>query len=477
MRIKPLTVENDVSNGIGDSIDKAIEKLTETFIGTKIFLRGFKCQNIICDERDLSFTLASELSKIKTKEIQCKCQLQEKHVINIQMTLGYWEKNLLKDTEAHKSLSLTSIDRLDAGDSASGKFQKPIDNSQRSKEPETLFCGEWHKSVGHLVFSDGTGGTAFRVGSRYLMTAFHVIRKTYEMYIDNIVENAQSDPHRSINYSRFLQKLQVGESGRDIEEKLKNGVHEWLKKTSYQLLLTDLLSVLGETGFSCAKEKSMKFIEDNPIYVYFGRTREHVKYEPYRLKYDIPFYSKQEEDDVALLEINWTDLPKPFILDMSRKRPENVTIIGHPTSHGNEQIIDRTCPLISECDAFQTHCKALSWWKRNYPNFDHKQVKNDYDSMFKKEKVLFHCSESTTHGASGGPGIIGLDVGSPKVHLMLQEGIPGLVHNVDDASMKEILRTCPKECLVESGISMSRVYELLSSIPQLKELRDNIFHT
>ncbi|XP_062609390.1 uncharacterized protein LOC134271154, partial [Saccostrea cucullata] len=361
--------------------------------------------------------------------------------------------------------------------SASGKFQKPIDNSQRSKESETLFCDKWHKSVGHLVCSDGTAGTAFRVGSRYLMTAFHVIRKTYEMYIDNIVENAQSDPHRSINYSRFLQKLQVGESGRDIEEKLKNGVHEWLKKTSYQLLLTELLSVLGETGFPCAKEKSMKFIEDNRIYVYFGRTREHVNYVPYRLRYDIPFYSKQEADDVALLEVDWTDLPKPFILDMSRKRPENVTIIGHPTSHGNEQIIDRTCPLISECDAFQTHCKALSWWKRNYPNFDHKKVKNDYDSMFKKEKVLFHCSESTTHGASGGPGIIGLDVGSPKVHLMLQEGIPGLVHNVDDASMKEILRTCPKECLVESGISMSRVYELLSSIPQLKELRDNIFHT
>ncbi|XP_062598743.1 uncharacterized protein LOC134260172, partial [Saccostrea cucullata] len=179
LRIKPLTIDKEVSNEIGDSIDKAIEKLTETFIGTKIFLRGFKCQNIICDERDVSFTLASELSDIRAEETQCKCQLQEKHVINIQMTLGYWEKDLLKDTEAHRSLSLTSMDRLDAGDSASGMFQKPIDNSQRSKEPETLFCGEWHKSVGHLVCSDGTAGTAFRVGSCYLMTAFHVIRKTY----------------------------------------------------------------------------------------------------------------------------------------------------------------------------------------------------------------------------------------------------------------------------------------------------------
>ncbi|XP_062592676.1 uncharacterized protein LOC134254148 [Saccostrea cucullata] len=292
------------------------------------------------------------------------------------------------------------------------------------------------------------------------------------MYIDNIVENAQSDPHRSINYSRLLQKLQVRESGRDIEEKLRNGILEWLKKTSYQLLITGLLNALGETGFSCTKEKIVKFVEDNPIYVYFGRTREHVNYEPYRLRYDIPFYSKQEEDDVALLEVNCTDLPKPFILDISRKRPENVTIIGHPASHGNEQIIDRKCPLISEYDAFQIYCEALSWWQSKLENDKIKKA-YDFDKRL-KVKVLFHCSESTTHGASGGPGINDLDVGSPKVYLMLQEGIPGFVH---DKSIKEILRTCPKECLVESGISMSRVYELLSSIQQLKVLRDNIFHT
>ncbi|XP_061195224.1 uncharacterized protein LOC133203461 [Saccostrea echinata] len=93
LRITPLTVDKDISNEIGKYIEKAIEKLTETFIGTKIFHKGYKCQNIICNEKDSSFTLASELSKIKTdKEIQCRCRLQEKHVINIQRTLSFWEK-------------------------------------------------------------------------------------------------------------------------------------------------------------------------------------------------------------------------------------------------------------------------------------------------------------------------------------------------------------------------------------------------
>ncbi|XP_062566604.1 uncharacterized protein LOC134228924 [Saccostrea cucullata] len=98
LRIKPLTIDKEVSNEVGDSIDKAIEKLTETFIGTKIFLKGYKCQNVVCNEKDISFTLASELSKIKAKESQCKCQLQEKHVINVRMMQGFWEKRESSDS-------------------------------------------------------------------------------------------------------------------------------------------------------------------------------------------------------------------------------------------------------------------------------------------------------------------------------------------------------------------------------------------
>ncbi|XP_062571415.1 probable serine/threonine-protein kinase pats1 [Saccostrea cucullata] len=92
LRIRPLAIDREVSNEIGDSIQNAIKKLTETFISTNIFHKGFKCQNIICNEKDLSFTLESELSEIKAEETQCKCQLQRKHVINVQKTLGFWKK-------------------------------------------------------------------------------------------------------------------------------------------------------------------------------------------------------------------------------------------------------------------------------------------------------------------------------------------------------------------------------------------------
>ncbi|XP_062566545.1 uncharacterized protein LOC134228869 [Saccostrea cucullata] len=105
LRISRLAVDKDVSNDIGDSIEQALEKLTETFLGEKKFYRGFKCQNSICNEKDLSFTLASELSKIKAEETQCKCQIQEKHVINVQRTLSFWEKKEVNNTSNRQILA------------------------------------------------------------------------------------------------------------------------------------------------------------------------------------------------------------------------------------------------------------------------------------------------------------------------------------------------------------------------------------
>ncbi|XP_062616574.1 uncharacterized protein LOC134278271, partial [Saccostrea cucullata] len=106
LRIRPLAVDKEISNEIGDYVEYAIENLTETFIDTNIFYKGFKCQNIICNERDLSFTLASELSKMKATETQCKCQLQDKHVINVQTTLSFWENELENGSNKEKKSSI-----------------------------------------------------------------------------------------------------------------------------------------------------------------------------------------------------------------------------------------------------------------------------------------------------------------------------------------------------------------------------------
>ncbi|XP_062612400.1 uncharacterized protein LOC134274161 [Saccostrea cucullata] len=105
LRHSRLAVDKDVSNEIGDCIEQALGKLTEIFLMEKIFHRGFKCQNIICNEKDISFTLASELSKIKAEETQCKCRIQEKHVINVPRTLSFWEKKEAKNSSTGQLLA------------------------------------------------------------------------------------------------------------------------------------------------------------------------------------------------------------------------------------------------------------------------------------------------------------------------------------------------------------------------------------
>ncbi|XP_062619214.1 uncharacterized protein LOC134280773, partial [Saccostrea cucullata] len=154
-------------------------------------------------------------------------------------SLGCESENLKERKTGNKRKSDSKSDvarkKIRTGEKSVAKessemFQKKIDNSQSSKELDTIYAQGWHHSVGYLVCGK-TGGTAFRVGSRYLMTAFHVIRDILEMYMLEIIKNAQSDPNRNGNYAKLLEKLNVKDSGSDVEMKIRNGILEWLENS------------------------------------------------------------------------------------------------------------------------------------------------------------------------------------------------------------------------------------------------------
>lgn len=93
MRIKPSCVENEVSQNVGESVETALQELTKTFNEQTLFEKGYKCHNVICNPDDRSFTPASELSQIETEVVQCAhCPISEKHDVNVQKILGFWEK-------------------------------------------------------------------------------------------------------------------------------------------------------------------------------------------------------------------------------------------------------------------------------------------------------------------------------------------------------------------------------------------------
>ncbi|XP_062619848.1 uncharacterized protein LOC134281398 [Saccostrea cucullata] len=367
--------------------------------------------------------------------------------------------------------------KIDFGTS-SAEFRKERDDSLRGKELKN-FYSEWDKSVGHLLCGAKTG-TAFRVGDSYLMTAYHIIKEAVVWYLDTIITKALSDPNRVNCCTQLLENLrklgtdiEMASYGTDIEKKIENGIKKWAEKNIDSINFSRLLDVLGDSGFSLAKVQASKEITQNRMSVVFGRLSEQEDVLPYPLKLDVPFYSSS--DDVAILEVDWTSLPKPFSLQRSNTPPKSVHIIGYPDSHKSEQILDPHCPLISLAEAKSTCQRAVDWWRNAYPRENVEDFRNAYGSAFRgKGKVLFHCSESTAHGASGSPGLIQMHEEKPVVCLMLQQGFPSFVYEQEH---QDLLKTVPKQFLIESGISMSRVYEILSDKPHLQTLRNNIFHT
>ncbi|XP_062604654.1 uncharacterized protein LOC134266426, partial [Saccostrea cucullata] len=85
LRINDLQLK--VSCKIGKSIQTALTELTATFNEKKTFQKGYKCLNLFCCEKDLTFIPENELSGS-----QCNCPIGKgKHKIDVQWTLGFWE--------------------------------------------------------------------------------------------------------------------------------------------------------------------------------------------------------------------------------------------------------------------------------------------------------------------------------------------------------------------------------------------------
>lgn len=358
---------------------------------------------------------------------------------------------------------------------SSAKLRKEHDDTVEGHLREIFYTNVWQQSVGYLMCGDGTG-TGFRVGTRYLMTAYHVIEEHMGNYKEKVIEEAQRDPNRQLNYRKLLQKLAVDDLPEaDVEKNIENVINEWMMRSSDNLKFSNLLQTMEDTGFLKAKEELSTFFKKNLMCVFLGRMREEEGFK-YFLKTDVPFYSK--EDDIAILEFedSHTNLQKPFVLNKTDSvYPKYVHIVGYPDSHAVRQTDDFNCPLISHDEAISAHEKAFQWWRETFPENQADLYFRSYDEMFSGIKALFHCSKSTTHGASGSPGWFEhLDKDKPKVYLMLQGAYPGFLNDFAE-QFKD--KNIPHYCFIEYGIEMSTVYDLLSVMPHLKELRDDIFHT
>ncbi|XP_062581303.1 uncharacterized protein LOC134243104 [Saccostrea cucullata] len=195
-------------------------------------------------------------------------------------------------------------------------------------------------------------------------------------------------------------------------------------------------------------------------YLKEGAVGRIVKFKP-----DIAFVSP--ENDVIVLELAELESePRFFNLVEYNIFEEKIHVFGHPDGIPLQH--DPGCTIINnETKLTELKKEGIAFFKKEWPDKEREIIDDYAPCVISEDKILFHSSSSTAHGASGAPLTI-VDKGTLKVYGMLLNGYPKQFYNY--STKKDMKRP---DLLVESGISMKKVRSLLEScLPEefVKEL-------
>ncbi|XP_060578817.1 uncharacterized protein LOC132735829 [Ruditapes philippinarum] len=253
---------------------------------------------------------------------------------------------------------------------------------------------EWSHSVCQIRFPPNGTATGFRVGSRYIMTARHVV----------------STIHQNIQGSRE----HTDDSGNLVVESL----------TRRNVFC--LFNYYKEDPFAnnCLKfffKAVVKFLDENT--------------------------------DTVVIELaddpEGNQMPPPFELFSDQRLVSEFTLIGHNGGameyNPVDQVIDRdSTTTFSDIQWVKNHSLQQSRLIYEFP---------PHSVLLNKQRILFHCRFSK--GASGTPGIIVQEDGRAVVVTMLLCGYPDWYY---DMRVEESIRSdWPREYCIEQGADMISV--------------------
>lgn len=228
----------------------------------------------------------------------------------------------------------------------------------------------------------------------------------------------------------------------------------YIRYSLYIYFFPDKLVHIGTESIIDEFQIKFGFVSDNPDSI-------NTKF-----SYEVAFASPSH--DVVILElIQGNNLPDPIHLKSTNVPSAKLHVLGHP--NGVELQHDPGCIIIEEEDEIdQLVEQGISFFTDQ--GYTEDKVREDYKPcILSPDHILFHCSKSTAHGASGSPLIVIKD--KPQVIGMLLRGHPKLYYNYrrDHKGTND-----RPDLLVELGISMEKVHSLLIH-HSLHELADDLF--
>lgn len=228
-----------------------------------------------------------------------------------------------------------------------------------------------------------------------------------------------------------------------------------LVKPLQLFLFPDKLVHIGTESITDEFQIKFGFVRDNPDSINSN------------FSYEVAFASPSH--DVVILElIQDNKLPDPIHLKDTNIPSAKLHVLGHP--NGVELQHDPGCIIIKDEEELDELVEqGISFFTNQ--GYAESKVKEDYaPCILSPDHILFHCSKSTAHGASGSPLIVIKD--KPQVIGMLLRGHPKLYYNYRNNHDKETKDRA--YLLVELGISMEKVRSLLIH-HSLNELADDLF--
>ncbi|XP_056000881.1 uncharacterized protein LOC130048315 isoform X2 [Ostrea edulis] len=332
------------------------------------------------------------------------------------------------------------------------KLRKHVDDGYPYKEGDVIHKNNLKDRIGCITVELPTGGkefgTGFRVGERHVLTAYHVVQGVFENLWKTVIRRLKQRRDYVKGISEFGSKS-IPDDGK------------WS--------LTDLLINLDPPTRETFKSIGKGMISDT-CKMSFGYVDDKINGTHFTFSYDAPFISK--EHDIAILEllpVSDSVMPDALSLADLYTPTNHLYVLGHPA--GRELIIDPSCRILNDehqlNSAIKKGIKLFTSLGENKSKVEHEYC----ECKISQNHIFFHCSKNTAHGASGSP-LVRIVHDKAEVIGILLKGYPKLYYNKYRQNTKVNKKP---SVLIESGVSMEKVKDLLVREHKLVELADIIF--
>ncbi|XP_062616710.1 uncharacterized protein LOC134278408 [Saccostrea cucullata] len=322
------------------------------------------------------------------------------------------------------------------------KLRKTDDNCVSYIDSEIFHKMQVGKQIGCIQFTrNNSCGTGFRVGSKYVITAYHVLEDIFRPFWKHVHNVLSVKERKEIKWTKDILPVAGSWNLSKFFSSLDPSKRELLLQAAKEMI-TDSCHI------------KMEFTKIT------GGTFFKFSHDP------VAFASKK--DDVLILELDDNQtLSAPLRLTEYCIPEAKLHVFGHPDNKILQH--DRDCRIIEDrAELAEVVKEGISFFTEK--GFDSEVVKEDYSPCkLSRNHILFHCSESIAHGASGAPLVVVTDIA--RVFGMLQTGHPKLYYN--NHCKAKPLDGRP-ELLLEYGISMKKVKTLLES-NSLFQLSNDLF--